>query len=70
MCKHLIVKIDQQVQEFNVVSVNAVVMVLEEEAARKDPRYNLNAVNSATKAVLDELDSTYKAPVSWFFVYS
>lgn len=34
----------------------------EEEAARKDPRYNLNAVNSATKAVLDELESTYKPP--------
>lgn len=50
--------------KINVVTVNSVVVILEEEAARKDPRYNLNAVNSATKAVLDELESTYKPPVS------
>lgn len=38
----------------------------EEEAARKDPRYTLNAVNSAAKAILDELDSTYVPAVGAF----
>ena len=29
----------------------------------KDPRYCLKAVNSTTQDILNELDSTYKAPV-------
>ena len=39
-------------------------MSAEEEAARKDPRYRLKALNPETADILNELDSTYKAPVS------
>ena len=32
-------------------------------AAERDPRFNLKAVNSETRDVLNELDRDYKAPV-------
>ena len=37
----------------------------EDESARKDSRYHLKAVNAETRSILDELDRTYIAPVSF-----
>lgn len=36
---------------------------VDEEEARRDSRYNLKSVCAETRGILDELDSTYKAPV-------
>jgi len=36
---------------------------VEDEAARKDSRYHLKSINAETRGILDELDSTYSAPV-------
>ena len=38
-------------------------LLLEEEKAKKDPRYRLKARNAETKTILNELDETYKPEV-------
>ena len=37
---------------------------LEEEKAKKDPKYYLNRANKDTLGILSELEKTYKEPVS------
>ena len=39
---------------------------IEEERAKKDPRYHLKSIASETKDILDELQTTYQEPVSMF----
>ena len=39
-------------------------LFVEEEAEKKDPRYHLKSVSSATTDILNELDRTYKPTVS------
>ena len=41
---------------------------LEEEKAKKDPKYYLNRANKDTLGILSELEKTYKEPVSHLYV--
>lgn len=41
---------------------------LEEEKAKKDPKYYLNRANKDTLGILSELEKTYKEPVSQLYV--
>ena len=45
-------------------------LLLEEEKAKKDPRYRLKALNAETKTILNELDETYKPEVIIFIYMS
>lgn len=36
---------------------------VEEEQAKKDPKYRLKAINAETRDILNELDTTYKPEV-------
>ena len=45
-----------------------VIIILEEEKAKKDPKYYLNRANKDTLSILSELEKTYKEPVrQWSF---
>lgn len=41
---------------------------LEEEKAKKDPKYYLNRANKDTLGILSELEKTYKEPVSQLYI--
>jgi len=47
---------------FHHIRKNLQILDKDEEIARKDPRYHLKAVNAETQDILNELDTTYKAP--------
>ena len=51
------------------VLLNGLVCCAEDEAARKDSRYHLKAVNAETSSILDELDRTYSAPVKHLYCF-
>jgi len=47
-----------------------IILFPDEEAAKKNPRYHLKSVNAETQSILDELETSYKAPVRRDLMFS
>lgn len=45
-------------------NISVLLSFVEEEKAKKDPKYFLNRANKDTLGILSELEKTYKEPVS------
>ena len=53
-----------QLQVVSLIKTFVCLVCLEDEKAKKDPKYYLNRANKDTLGILSELEKTYKEPVS------